>query len=297
MSAEKFQVFGLGQCSVDYLGIVEGYPPVDGKCEFAEMLIQGGGPVATAMVALSRWGVKCTFTGVAGSDSFGNEIIRSLNEEGVDTGGLLVREGYSSQFAFIAVEPGSGRRTIFWQRPSGAVPQPDEIDYDQVRNADVLYTDGLFIEATMEACREARKNGTKVVVDAGTLREGMLELAGLSDFFIASRTFAKALTGEGNEVEACRKIADLGPEVACITLGEEGYVAVVDGEIIKRPAYEVEAVDTTGCGDVFHAGFTFGLINGWDKLKCLDFGAWAASRASLKLGGRTGIPDVEDYPS
>ncbi len=290
-----FQVFGLGQCSIDYLGIVERYPPADAKCEFTEMIIQGGGPVATAMVALSRWGVKCTFTGVVGSDSFGDEIIESLIEEGVDTSGLHVREDCSSQFAFIAVEPWSGRRTIFWQRPSGAVPHPDEIDYNQIRNTDVLYTDGLFIDATMEACREARKSGTKVVVDAGTLREGMLELAGLCDFFIASRTFAKAFTGEGNEIEACRKIADLGPEVVGITLGEEGYVAIVGGEITKRPAYEVEAVDTTGCGDTFHAGFTFGLINGWDKLKCLDFGAWAASRVSLKLGGRTGIPDVKEY--
>ncbi len=70
---------------------------------------------------------------------------------------------------------------------------------------------------------------------------------------------------------------------------------MVDGEITKHPAYKVDAIDTTGCGDVFHAGFTYGLIHGWDKLKCLDFGAWAASRVSLKLGGRSGIPDVKDY--
>jgi len=297
MNGSKFQVIGLGQCSIDYLGIVESYPPANVKCEFNNMLIQGGGPVATAMVALSRWGVRCTFAGVVGNDSFGNEITRSLEEEGVDTGGLLAREGCTSQFAFIAVEPGSGSRTIFWQRPSGAVPHPDEIDYNQIRNADFLYTDGLFVETTIEACREARKSGTKVVVDAGTLREGMLELAGLSDYFIASRIFARALTGDGNEIEACRKISALGPEIVGVTLGEEGYVAMVDGEITKHPAYKVDAVDTTGCGDVFHAGFTYGLIHGWDKLKCLDFGAWAASRVALELGGRAGIPDAGDYPS
>ncbi|MEE8315285.1 MAG: carbohydrate kinase family protein, partial [Syntrophobacteria bacterium] len=63
--------------------------------------------------------------------------------------------------------------------------------------------------------------------------------------------------------------------------------------IIERPAYPVNPVDTTGCGDVFHAGFTYGLVQGWEVDKCLDFAAWAAAMVSLKLGGRTSIPTLE----
>lgn len=74
MTAGHHQVFGLGQCSLDYVGGIEDYPPPDAKCEFTGMLIQGGGPVATALVALSKWGIGCRFCGVIGDDYFGRMI-------------------------------------------------------------------------------------------------------------------------------------------------------------------------------------------------------------------------------
>jgi ribokinase len=288
------QVYGLGQCSLDYLGKIDAYPPPDVKCEFSDMVIQGGGPVATALVALARWGVSCAFAGVLGDDLFGNMIKESLDAEGVDTSGVLVRKGFGSQFAFIAAEPGVSRRTIFWRRPTGPAPSPDEIDYDIVRQAKVVHTDGLFAEATLAACRAAKEAGVQVVVDAGSMREGMLELAGLSDCYLASETFAVSLVGDDGPLKACEKLAELGPRVAGVTLGSRGYVALVDGRIIERPAYEVKAIDTTGCGDVFHAGFTYGVVQGWDVEKSLDFGAWAAAMVSRRLGGRVGIPTREE---
>ena len=74
-------VFGLGQCSLDCVGLIREYPPADSKCEVSSMVIQGGGPVATALAALSRWGVPCSICGVTGDDVFGNMIRRSLSEE------------------------------------------------------------------------------------------------------------------------------------------------------------------------------------------------------------------------
>jgi ribokinase len=290
-------VFGIGQCCLDYLTRVDEYPPPDTKCEFKEMVVQGGGPVATALVALSRWGVSCAFTGVVGDDEFGPKIKASMDGEGVNTKGLLVREGYHSQFAFIVAEPGVGRRTVFWRRPTGVPPQPDEIDLVMLRSAKALHTDGLFKETSLAAAREARGANVPVVVDAGSLRDGMLDLARQSDFFLASEEFARQLVGEAGPFEACRKMADLGPRVVCVTLGEEGYVALADGEMVERPAYPVGVEDTTGCGDVFHAGVTYGIVEGWDAKKSLDFGAWAAAMSAMRLGGRTGIPPKEQYPS
>jgi sulfofructose kinase len=290
-----YQVFGLGQCSLDYVGKVETYPPPDVKCEFTDMVVQGGGPVATALVALSRWGVSCAFAGVLGDDPFGALIRASLDEEGIDTSGVLVRKGFDSQFAFIVAEPGLGRRTIFWRRPTGPPPRSEELNYAMIRRSKVLHTDGLFIEASLAACKTARDAGVQVVVDAGTLREGMLDLARLSDYFLSSEDFARSLVGQDKPVEACHKLAELGPRLVGVTLGPRGYVALDRGRIIERPAYPAKAVDTTGCGDVFHAGFTYGLIQGWDSEKSLDLGAWAAAMVSLKLGGRAGIPVLKDW--
>ena len=68
-----------------------------------------------------------------------------------------------------------------------------------------------------------------------------------------------------------------------------------NGRIIRKPAHKVGAIDTTGCGDIFHAGVTYGLLKGWAVEKSLDLGAWAAAKVSLKLGGREGIPSLDDY--
>jgi len=348
MRRESFDVFGLGQCCIDYIVLVENYPPPDAKCEFSQMVVEGGGPVATALVALSRWGVACAFAGVAGEDRFGVMIHKSLVQAGVDADGLLVRKKHESQFAFIVAEPGVGRRTVFWRRPTGPPPRPDEIDLTPLARAKVFHTDGLFIEAALAAAREAKLARVAVVVDAGSLREGMLDLARLSDYFIASEKFARQILGDdsgsasdsrelvggdatavsggrelvgddatavssGRElagddgelvgrrplgrdraIDACRKMAELGPRVVGVTLGPKGYVALANGKMIERPAYDVDVVDTTGCGDVFHAGVSYGVVRGWDIEKSLDFAAWAAARVSTRLGGREGIPNKDE---
>ena len=187
------------------------------------------------------------------------QIARFLQDEGVDISGLVERPGHRSQFAFIASEPG-GRRTIFWQRPTGEALKPAEIRWSILRASRVLHTDGLFIEASLAAASEARRSGVIVVVDAGTLRDGMLELARLSDCFVSSESFARSLVGGDDPLEACRRIVELGPGIAGVTLGARGYVARFDGRSIVKPAYAVEAVDTTGCGDVFHAGLAYGIL-------------------------------------
>ncbi len=287
------QVFGIGQCSLDYIGKIEAYPPPDRKCEFVDMVTQSGGPVATALVALARWGISCAFAGVLGDDLFGRMIRESLETEGIDAAGVMIRKGKDSQFAFIVAEPGLGRRTIFWRRPTGTSLSPEEIDLRRVEQARILHTDGRFVEASLAACITARRAGVQVVTDADSFHEGLMELARWSDFFISSENFASALLQKEDPHEACRRIAELGPKVAGVTLGAKGYVALAEGRWIEEPAYPVEAVDTTGCGDVFHAGFIFGLFQRWDYEKCLDFAAWAAAMVSLKMGGRSGIPSLE----
>lgn len=294
MTKRSFAVYALGQCPLDYLGKIEAYPPPDAKCEFSNLVVQGGGPAATALVALARWGLSCAFAGIIGDDLFGSMVKAFLDKEGIDTGGILVRKSSESQFAFIVAEPGVGRRTIFWRRPTGPPLKPEELDFNIIRQARVVLTDGLFVEASIAACKAAKDAGVPVVVDAGTLREGILDLVPLSDYFVVSENFAKSLVGDDRPLDACYKLAESGPRVTGVTLGARGYVALAEGQVVERPAYPVEAVDTTGCGDAFHAGLCYGVVKGWDVKKSLDLGAWAAAMVSLKLGGRAGIPSLKE---
>ena len=289
---ETPRVFGIGQCSLDYIGLIPAYPPPDVKCEFSNMVVQCGGPVATALVALKRWGLDGYMAGVVGNDEFGKNIASSLSVEGIDTGGLRVRENEQSQFAFIVSEPSPARRTIFWQRPTGQPLQPEELNINMLLKSAALHVDGLFPEASLFACRKAKQAGIPVIVDAGTLRDGMLEIAKFSDCFVTSEAFSSALCRTPEET--CRRLADLGIRFAGVTLGTKGYVALIDGRFIRKEAYPAKAVDTTGCGDVFHAGLTYGIVRGWSAEKSLDLGAWAAAQVSTQIGGRRGIPNGHD---
>ena len=289
------RVYGLGQCSLDYVVEAETYPPADAKCEFRSMEVLGGGPVATALAALSRWGVSSTFAGVIGDDEFGAQIRTTLESEGIDLSGLRVRDDSASQFAFIVAEPGRGTRTVFWRRPTGRPLATAEVDTDLLCRVEMFYTDGLMIEVALEAARLARRAGVRVIVDAGTLRDGMQELARSSDVFIVSENFARQLVGDDDPDAACLELAALGPGLVGVTLGNRGYVALENGQFIRGTAHRVQAIDTTGCGDVFHAGVAYGVLMDWDTQRSLDFAAWAASRVAMRLGGRAGIPRLADY--
>jgi sulfofructose kinase len=273
-------VFGLGACVVDRIGIVDAFPEADAKCEAEDWRIECGGPVATALVALSRWGRTCGFGGVVGEDAEGALIRADFEAESIDTQHLQVRPGAASQQAFIAVERASGCRKIYWRRPTGAAP---ELACPECR---LFLTDGLFADISARLARDA----AMTVVDAGTLRDGTRELLPVAEVVVASESFARAYVGADDPEGCCRKLQEEGVRIAGVTLGDRGYVALIDGEFLRKPAREVHAIDTTGCGDLFHAGICEGILAGWDWRRTVVFAKWAAGAAATAIGGRAGIP-------
>ncbi len=283
------RVFGLGQCSLDFIAVVRKYPQEDTKEEALDFTIQGGGPVATALVSLSRLGVKTTFAGRVSDDWAGFEIIEGLRKEGVDTRGIRVKRGGSSQMAFIIVSR-RGRRTIIWKRPDVAELKPDDIKASLIKGQDFILLDGLMMEASLKAAAIARRFNIPVMLDAGRSREGMLELAGLSDYMVCSEEFAKGL--KLTPKETLLKLSALGPKASTVTLGEKGSITWSEGKVFAQSAFKVNAVDTTGAGDVFHGGYIWGLLNGWDIKRTVEFASAFAALKCLKPGGRRGIPSL-----
>ncbi len=287
-------MIGLGQCSWDYLAVVDGYPAVDTKKEVLRWEEHGGGPVATALVALSRLGVGCSFFGVVGDDDAGRKIRASLVDENIDVRGLVTRRGSSSQVAFIAVEKGSGRRTIYWRKAAGEELRPDELGEGFPAGSDFLLLDGLMKDVSLFAAARAKEAGVPVMLDAGRLREGMIEAARLSDYVVASEEFARDLGWTGCPEDFRKSAEDLGSGVVTVTLGERGSVTFTGGGIMEIPAFRVEAVDTTGAGDVFHGGYIYGLLRGWNLERTIRFASAVAAMKCRRLGGRSGIPRLEE---
>jgi len=293
-SHRRFHVVGLGQCSLDYLCTIQDYPRPDSKCEFKDFSIQGGGPVATALVLLVRWGASARFVGLISNDTFGKSIQKGLGKEGVDISGMVIRKGRRSQFAFICIERQTGRRNIYWSRPDCAPITPDEVPIGSIAAADVLHLDGLFVEASIHAAQCAKRNEVPVVLDAGSLRPGMLDVVRLTDHLIAAEHFVEEYAhGESYESALCG-LKKLGPQVVVVTLGERGSMGVWDEEIFYFPPLPVKAVDTTGAGDVFHGAYIYGLLHEWAAPERIRLATAAAALNCRAIGARAGIPTLEE---
>ncbi len=287
-----FDVVGLGQCSFDILGRVSSFPLPDQKTELDELKFQGGGPVATALVTLSRLDVATAYLGRIGDDDFGAKIRAGLQEEGVDCNGLLVDAGATSQVAFIAVD-GGGRRNIFWHRGSARPLLAEELDYDIINNARVLHLDGLQQEATLAAAQYAREHGVVTVLDGGSLRDGSLDLLLYIDHPVVSEKFAEQLLPGGVIEEKLAKLLEYGGRAVTVTLGDKGsWSQERGGEPFLQPAFDVEVVDTTGCGDVYHGGYVYGLLQNWELPRIVRFASACAALKARKLGGRSAIPNL-----
>jgi sulfofructose kinase len=292
---ERFDVIGVGYSSVDYLGIVDKYPPPeDVKMPMSEFTKQGGGPVATALVALSRLGATTAFVGKMGDDEFGTFMKDQLEKEKVDTTQVITEPGKSSQFAFIIVDQATGKRTILWSQSEVSPLRASEMDREFITSGRMLHLDGLQMEAGLEAARWAKEADMTVILDGDTVRPGIDELICFTDVLITSRDFAIQFTGEEDPERGLRKMHSMGPQIVGTTLGTDGCILLWEDSILRKPAFKVDAVDTTGAGDVYHGAFIYGLLQNWSLEKTAEFANAVAAMKCRKLGGRSGIPSLSE---
>ncbi len=287
---DALTVAGFGQCSLDYLCVVDAFPVSDTKCEFSEFTIQGGGPVATALVTLTRWGIAARLASVVCNDAFGLRILKGLERENIDLSATLIREGVQSQFAFVCVEAESGKRTIFWGRPDAEPVRANEIPKDFLEGVHALHLDGLHMEASVHLAGLAQERGIPVILDAGSLRPGVTDLIQRTDHFIAAENFAGQFAPEKSLPDLLQDLKRMGPEVVAITMGERGSLCLWEDEPQWLPALDIQAKDTTGAGDVFHGAYIYGLLQGWAPPDRFRWATVTASLSCLSLGGRAGIP-------
>ena len=290
----RFDAVGLGHTALDYLGVVPHFPVENTKLELQEILVQGGGPAATAIVTARRLGLSASYIGKLGDDSPGKRMLSELGMEGVDCSSVIVEAGAHSQFAFIMVDAASGARTILWTRGTVSPIESSEVDLDLVAAARVLLVDSLEQVAALAAARAARDAGVPVIIDAGTLRDGVAELLPLCDFIVASEVFARQISDGGNVERALRTIFAGGPAAAVVTLGERGCAALSGDGMIEVPGFPVRAIDTTGAGDVFHGAFLFTVLQGWDLNRMCLFSNAVAAMKCRRPGGRAGIPSYAE---
>jgi ribokinase len=294
-----FDVVGFGALNLDRLFKVNMIAKEEEEASVLDFKESGGGSAANTIVGLTRLEIKTGFIGKVAADREGKCLLNELKKEGVDINGVTISEVGRTGTVMGYVDPNADRALYV---DPGVNDQLDfnDINVDYVSGADFLHLSSFVGEKPFKAQKQLIKifSDVKLCFDPGTLyaKKGLTILKPLlkrSYTLFPNEIEVRLITGQ-NYLNGAKKLIDLGAEIVAIKLGKRGcYVS--DGKeshLIK--SYKIEAVDTTGAGDAFCAGFIYGLINGKDLYKCGKLGNFVASRCVSKMGARTGLPQITD---
>jgi len=290
--SEKVDLVGVGLNATDTLIPLAAFPARGSKVEYRNAFVMPGGQAATTVIACRTWGLSTRYVGKLGEDDAGRLHREAFAHAGVEAQLITVR-GAASPQSFILVDDG-GERTVLCRRDERLLLQPDDLRREWIVNARALHVDGYETAAATLAAQWAHAAGIPVIADLDELYTGVEELIENVDYLIVSRDFPCRLMADPDIESALRRMQlRFGCTLTAATLGEGGVLAWDGRQFHHRPAYRVPVVDTTGAGDIFHAGFIYGLLQGWDLDRKLDFACAAAAMNCMAAGARGGIQSVE----
>ena len=293
-AVRDIDVVGLGQNTVDHLCVVDRFPAPDTKQRLRARAVEPGGQIATALVALRRWGARAAYLGTFGDDEAGVLSRTSLESEGVDVSHAPIRSGEPNQLSVILVDGRTGERTVLWHRPPGLALTPDEVPRAVIAGARVLHLDGADGETAVAAAATARAAGVPTVADIDMAGPELERLLRLVDVLIVSWEFARSLTGAARPEAALERLTGYGGAVVGVTLGSAGALIAAGGRPFAVDGHAVAAVDTTGAGDLFHAGFIWAMLAGLELETAVRLANAAAALQCTRLGGRHAIPALAE---
>lgn len=276
------RILVAGLATVDFLFHVEAMPERAEKYRATDALMTGGGGAANAAVAIARLGGTASLVAGIGEDRVGDMILSDLGTEGVDTSLLWRRPVGRSAFSSVLIDA-TGERQIVNFRGSGEDVLPD---LDAAQPLDAVLTDTRFPALTRAALRLAKARGVPGIVD-GEHPVDLDDVAEASHIAFSAQGLV-GLTGTEDLLRALEIVAGQLPAWLCVTDGAGGVLSRSDGAV---PAPPVEAVDTLGAGDVWHAAFALRLAEGVDERAAMIFANAAASLKCTRTGGRSSYPD------
>ncbi|MGL6194601.1 MAG: PfkB family carbohydrate kinase [Thermoguttaceae bacterium] len=299
----NYDIVGFGVAAVDAIMEVDRYPDNGGKTHILSHGTYGGGLTATALVAASKLGAKCWYGGALGDNEPSNFIRNQLRSYGVDIpdAGYYPAE-YEPFSAWIFVEKSSGQRTIFSSGFAVRSPILDSESIEKALSAKVLFADSHFAGALLPLYQRARMQGVPIVADFEAIRNAEeKEAFFLIDHAILPAAFACEYASCMDIKKALSVILqEHTRQAVVVTDGENGawFAEKSDGAIYHMPAFTVNTVDTTGCGDVFHGAYAAALAFGWDIVKRVRFASATAAIKATRKGGQSGAPfrkEVDDF--
>jgi ribokinase len=272
---------------------VPSYPEPDTKVRIAHSERRVGGLTAVALAAAARLGSRCAYAGMLGHDDISHFVETELRREGIDTRPVVYRDDAQPVHAFIIADMARSTRTIFFE-VKGRTGADDELpSLEVIRSAGVLFIDDYNPVGNLRAATIARQAGIPVVADFEHADAPHFEqLLGLVDHLILSSGVAMQISGTNHPADAAQKLWGGERAVVVVTCGEAGcwYVSDPQEGPVHQLAFPVAAVDTTGCGDVFHGAYASALRSGLTVSGRIILASAAAALKASKAGGIQAIP-------
>lgn len=275
------------------------FPPPGGLILTDSLHLTIGGCAANVAVDLAKLGRRVGVSACVGDDLFGTAVCDMLARDGVDISGVRPVAGVPTSGTFVINVRGEDRRFIHCVGSNG-VYDGSQVSAEQLRRSRSLYVGGygllesLTPEAVARLFRAAREQKVPTLLDvvlpAGRNFSGWLEpVLPLTDVFLPNTDEAAVLLGETNPMRQAQEFLRLGAGSVVVTCGAEGAVVGTADGLWRSGVYPVEAVDATGTGDAFVAGFIHSLLDGQPLPERIRAGAAMGASCVRSMGATTGV--------
>jgi sulfofructose kinase len=291
----KFDVLVIGRSCLDIIAVVNQFPLENQKLPLEFRLTEGGGQGGTASCCISRIGGRVAYVGKLGDDYEGNLCLKRLEDFGVNRDFVEIVKGGQTPVAYVFITADSGARSIIYERNTLPKLKINAALEQLVRQTSVVLLDPEVTYLGGQLKSIAGSN-VKIIYDSERWRAGIEDIMNTADYFIPSSEFLAAAELEFEGISFNQKIIKLDSMVAgnlIITHGEKGAYYITDGTLYHVAVPEVNAVDTVGAGDNFHAAFALALTRGFDFHQTVKFSVAVASLSCREYGGREGVPSWE----
>ena len=280
----------VGMACLDYLFRVSILPAGGGKFFAENYQAAPGGPAAAAGLAAAALGHEVSFIGRLGDDQTGRDVVRQLENRGVDTSEVRFIRGQPSQVSSVIIDH-TGERQIINYSSHTLEPDSEWIDESHLKNADFLLTDVRWPEGAERALLLARTLGIPSLIDADIAPIDISSLIDLATYAIFSERGLEMVSTQKNLEASLCEISESKPAWPAVTSGDKGSYWLEEGQLKRCPAEPIKAVDTCGAGDVFHGAFAAAMAEHKSLAEAMYFAGVVAALKCQTFGGSLGVPD------
>jgi sulfofructose kinase len=296
---KQYDVLAIGVAAVDDLLYVSSYPPSNVKVSVTARERHGGGPACTAIATVGTLEGRSAYCARLGEDDLSVYIERLLQQCHVDTT-HIIRDYEAAPYHSSIVVDLHGNRNVFYDASMFKPVTCDSLADSLILSAELILLDHVAEPALTEIAKKIRTLGVPILGDIEGHSESALLLANLVDHLVVPLDFARWASNSVDPADACAYLAQTRRATTVITAGSDGcyYTSVTDNAITHFPAFNVETLDTNGCGDTFHGAFALAIARNFSLDHAVTFASAAAAvKASGGRGRKRGwnaLPTLDD---